>query len=358
MSAQDKGNMVFLDDGGRFECVKDAIYDTIKDTHDLTVYSLTPAAETKPKRLIVKMTYAGHMDEFLSHRDFSSRERAVAMLNLSYKEGPYSLLWYVNRLKAMMESADKEGRHLLLMYSSATMKMESIGAERFFDESVGAHKPGESLFLKDKAFFLSCVKDPQHVEFSDLMLLGSARKNVLTVDMSRVDTGRITDMSFMFSGLSSVKLLDLSGVDTGSATTMFCMFKDCALLERLDLSGFDFARVEHTTWMFSQCPGLKEVILSESILQVGDVIHETEEMSKVASPYTSWAYGNAPIPEHEFETRTVKVRKKITFREATNSERREHLGLGPQVKITIVAQKKPKALVSEESVAKQEVRKP
>lgn len=92
--------------------------------------------------------------------------------------------------------------------------------------------------------------------------------------------------------------------------------------------------------MFQNCPNLEEVILPESILQVRDVMRETEEMGKVASPYTGWVYGSTPIPEHELETRMDKVRKKITFGEATDSERRAQLGLGPRTKITIVPKKK------------------
>ena len=339
-----KGEMTFLLEGKGFESVKDRIYDEIKDTHDLTLYSITAEGKTKPSHIVVKLTYAGHMDEYLSGKGFSA-ERALAMLRMTYGQGPYILPDYVKQLKEEMERASREGRYLLTMYSSASGEMESINVESFFDKNVDAQaqNPGERIYLKDKAFFLSCGKDQQHVKFSDLMLLGSGRKNVLTVDMSRADTGRIRDMSFMFSDLSSVKQLDLSGVDTGSATNMFCMFKGCSLLERLDLSAFSFTKVERSTWMFSQCSGLKEVILPESILQVGDVMHETEEMGKGASPYTSWAYGNAPIPEHELETRMVKVRRPITFGKATDRERREHLGLGPQTKITIVRQKQPKA---------------
>ncbi len=128
------------------------------------------------------------------------------------------------------------------------------------------------------------------------------------------DTGKITDMTLRFANRSE-RLLDLSEVD--------------------------FTNVKSLLWMFQNCPNLEELILPESILQVRDVMRETEEMCKVASPHTRWVYGSAPIPEHELETRMVKVRRPITFGEATDSERREHLGLGPQTKITIAAQKQP-----------------
>ena len=64
-----------------------------------------------------------------------------------------------------------------------------------------------------------------------------------TLDLSGLDTSRVTDMSDMFSGCTSLSSLDLSGLDTSQVTDMSEMFSVCYSLASLDLSGLDTSRV-------------------------------------------------------------------------------------------------------------------
>ena len=83
-----------------------------------------------------------------------------------------------------------------------------------------------------------------------------------TMDLSGLDTSRVTDMSCMFQRCLNLKSLDLSGLDTSRVTDMSCMFDGCSSLESLDLSGLDTSSVERMYRMFHGCSSLTSLDLS------------------------------------------------------------------------------------------------
>ena len=70
-------------------------------------------------------------------------------------------------------------------------------------------------------------------------------------------------MDFMFSGCSSLPSLDLSRLDTSKVTRMGCMFAGCSALPSLDLSGWDTSRVEGMWGMFLGCSSLSSLAVGE-----------------------------------------------------------------------------------------------
>ena len=67
-------------------------------------------------------------------------------------------------------------------------------------------------------------------------------ESLQSVDLSGLDTSKVTDMSSMFSGCSSLASLALSPLDTSNVTDMSYMF--CGLsLSSLDLSSLDTSNV-------------------------------------------------------------------------------------------------------------------
>ena len=63
--------------------------------------------------------------------------------------------------------------------------------------------------------------------------------NATSIDLSKLDTEKVTDMSSLFDGCESLTTLDLSSFDTGSVTNMTCIFTECVSLERISLgTGF------------------------------------------------------------------------------------------------------------------------
>ena len=90
-----------------------------------------------------------------------------------------------------------------------------------------------------------------------------------SIDLSGLDTSRVTSMSFMFSGCSSLASLDLSSFDTSKVAHMRDMFSGCSKLASLDLSSFDTSNVADNNKeimdmcsMFSGCSSLASLDLS------------------------------------------------------------------------------------------------
>ena len=71
------------------------------------------------------------------------------------------------------------------------------------------------------------------------------------------------DSSHLFGGLDAVEALDLSGLDTSRVTDMSDMFYGCFSLRSLDLSGWDTSRVEGMWGMFADCPSLSSLAVGE-----------------------------------------------------------------------------------------------
>ena len=83
-----------------------------------------------------------------------------------------------------------------------------------------------------------------------------------TVDLTKLDTSQVTDMSFMFDGCSDLTILDLSNFDTSQVTDMTSMFRRCSSLTALDVSNFDTSKVKDMSFMFQSCSSLTSLDLS------------------------------------------------------------------------------------------------
>ena len=89
------------------------------------------------------------------------------------------------------------------------------------------------------------------------MFLGCSR--LASLDLSGLDTSSVGNMDRMFRGCSSLTTLDLSGLDTSSVTNMCEMFLGCSRLASLDLSGLDTSSVKIMDCMFDGCSNLRAV---------------------------------------------------------------------------------------------------
>ena len=76
------------------------------------------------------------------------------------------------------------------------------------------------------------------------------------------NTSAVTDMSGMFSGCAGLTALDLSRFVTGNVKNMSLMFEDCSGLTALDLSSFETDQVLWMDGMFADCTVLEELNLS------------------------------------------------------------------------------------------------
>ncbi|MBQ4640296.1 MAG: BspA family leucine-rich repeat surface protein, partial [Clostridia bacterium] len=87
-------------------------------------------------------------------------------------------------------------------------------------------------------------------------------RGLTSLDLSTFDTSSVTDMRYMFNNCSGLTSLDLSTFDTSSVTSMRDMFYSCSGLTSLDLSTFDTSSVTDMSYMFNNCSGLTSLDLS------------------------------------------------------------------------------------------------
>ncbi len=89
--------------------------------------------------------------------------------------------------------------------------------------------------------------------------LFSYHKNLTYIDVSNLDTSKVTDMMGMFSGSSSseegankfTKIIGIENFNTSNVTNMQSMFFACSNLTELNLSRWDTSKVEDMSEMFS-----------------------------------------------------------------------------------------------------------
>ena len=83
------------------------------------------------------------------------------------------------------------------------------------------------------------------------------------LDLSKLDTSKVTDMRYMFYGCS--KLTSIRGIDnwdTSNVTRMTNMFYYCSKLTSLDVSNWDTSNVTSMQAMFQSCQSLTSLDVS------------------------------------------------------------------------------------------------
>lgn len=131
---------------------------------------------------------------------------------------------------------------------------------------------GRQISLKDLKIFPSSMTHLQleevngkKVQLETVDLLDSFKENrtVINLDLSGLDTNRVTNMSAMFSWCSYLKSLNVNGWNTENVQSMFEIFNYCSSLSNLDVSGFQTENVTKMGSMFSRCIQLKIIDFSQ-----------------------------------------------------------------------------------------------
>ncbi len=86
--------------------------------------------------------------------------------------------------------------------------------------------------------------------------------NLVSADLTGLDTSAVTDMASMFDGCTSLTSIDLMSLDTSSVTSMWNLFNGCTSLEHAYLAGLDTSKLVFTAYMFHGCTNLVTVDLS------------------------------------------------------------------------------------------------
>lgn len=90
----------------------------------------------------------------------------------------------------------------------------------------------------------------------------SAFNACTSMDLTMLDTSRVTAMNEMFNQCSYITSFNISHFDTSNVTDMSYMFNNCVHLTSLDLSNFDTSKVANMNHMFSYTTELVTINLT------------------------------------------------------------------------------------------------
>lgn len=93
--------------------------------------------------------------------------------------------------------------------------------------------------------------------------------NLLSVNLSRLDTSKTTSLGYAFSRCKSLTELDLSALDTSPVRSFADVFQECSSLRSVNLAGWDTSSGKDFRQMFIQCASLEE--LDVSSFETGNV---------------------------------------------------------------------------------------
>ncbi len=125
-----------------------------------------------------------------------------------------------------------------------------------FSQYYGSPISGVSEIELDK------VDTSKVTNMSHMFYIYSSYNKITALDTSNFNTTKVTKMDHMFRGCNKLKSLNLSSFDTSNVTDMQAMFYDCGILSELNLSNFDTSKVTCMKNMFNWCGALKTLELS------------------------------------------------------------------------------------------------
>ena len=114
----------------------------------------------------------------------------------------------------------------------------------------------------------NAIKNAKHVVFRDCKIQGSMSKafaeceNLLSINLSGLDTSAVTNMRGMFYDCFALKNLDVSNLNTSQVTDMGQMFYNCIGLTSLNVRGLDTSRLTSMEGMFWNCSGVTSLDVS------------------------------------------------------------------------------------------------
>lgn len=86
--------------------------------------------------------------------------------------------------------------------------------------------------------------------------------NLLSVNLSKLDTSKTTSLGYAFSRCKSLTDLDLSALDTSSVRSFADVFQDCSSLRSVNLAGWDTSSGNNYRQMFYCCAALEKLDVS------------------------------------------------------------------------------------------------
>ena len=87
--------------------------------------------------------------------------------------------------------------------------------------------------------------------------------NIIEIDLSDLDTSKVTNMSHMFNGCTNLERIYFGNINTSLVKDMKYLFHNCKKLEYINLSNFDTSSVTSIQGIFRNCESLKSIDVSK-----------------------------------------------------------------------------------------------
>ena len=109
-------------------------------------------------------------------------------------------------------------------------------------------------------------------------------ESLTNLEISNFDTSKVISMSNMFYGCGSLTNLNLTSFDTSNVIAMSAMFSSCSNLTSLNLSDFDTSEVTNMSGMFISCNNLRNLDVSHfNTSKVTDISYMFSSCSNLTS---------------------------------------------------------------------------
>lgn len=174
----------------------------------------------------------------------------------------------------------------------------------WFDSSTGTvycYAAADNVTLiGDCSFMFHSMQSLQKVDFGPTAVAPSSSKGMFsqcsslaTLDVSKWDTSKVTDMGNMFENCSSLATLDVSKWDTSNVTDMGGTFWGCKGLTTMDVSDWNTSKVTNMNSMFFWC-GLSSPDVSSwdtgNVTDMSWMFYFADKLTTVYAP--NWDTGN------------------------------------------------------------------
>ena len=107
-----------------------------------------------------------------------------------------------------------------------------------------------------------CIDKPTYLRFGYNEEQNPYAKNITSLDITRIDTSSINDMTRMLYYCESLGSIDLSNFNTSNCTNFSRMFEGCHSLGSIDVSSFDTSNCTNFYAMFDACTSLGSIDVS------------------------------------------------------------------------------------------------
>ena len=133
---------------------------------------------------------------------------------------------------------------------------------------------------------LEMIKFPTTISstsLKDMGLLFSGCKKLTSIDLSKFDTSRVTDITSMFYDCYNLEIINLGNLDFSSVQNVKNLFSGCHKLASIDLSNLDFSKVTDMSYLFYGCINLIDVKLSTKTSSVKTIRNMFQNCIKMAT---------------------------------------------------------------------------